>query len=239
MPKPFLSVIIPAYNEEKRLPLTLIDIDKHLSRAEYSYEIIVLNDGSVDSTAEIVKRFGNIVKNLRLIDNQENRGEGAVVRQGMLSAKGNWRLFLGAHNSVSIDHFNKMTPYFSAGGGSAFGRKESYDVVIGSRGKRIIGGPGNLIIRKFILKGPWDTRCGFQCFSEEAANRIFRLTRINRSAFNIEILALANFLGFRIKEIPVKWAKHKRFRTSFKNLFSTFFDVIKIWWRLKKGKYQN
>src|SRR3989344_2275373 len=120
---PFLSKIIPAYNEVKRLPLALIDIDRHLSEAEYSYEIIVVNDGSNDATAETVNRFSHLIKNLRLIDNQENHGKGWAVRQGMLSAKGNWRLFMDADNSTSIDHFNDMLPYFSAGGGSAFGGK--------------------------------------------------------------------------------------------------------------------
>ena len=178
--KPFLSIIIPAYNEAKRVPLTLIDIDKRLSERDYSYEIIVVSDGSIDSTAEIVNRLSKIIKNLRLIDNSENHGKGWVVRQGMLSAKGNWRLFTDADNSTSIDQFDQMVPFFSAGGGSAFGRKDSYDIVIGSRAikgarleppqpflKRILGKLGNLIIQIMLLKGFKDTQCGFKVFSEE------------------------------------------------------------------------
>src|SRR3990167_9312131 len=110
--KPYLSVIIPAYNEAKRLPLTLIDIDKKLSEANYSYEIIVVNDGSKDNTAEIVRRFSHLIKNLRLIDNKENHGKGWVVRQGMLEATGDIRLFMDADNSTKVDEITKFLPYF-------------------------------------------------------------------------------------------------------------------------------
>ena len=123
MAKPYLSVIIPAYNEAKRLPLTLVDVDKHLSQQDYSYEILVINDGSKDATAEITERFLPLIANLKLINLPENQGKGAAVRQGMLAAKGNWRLFMDADNSTSISEFAKMIPYF----------KEGYEVIIGSR----------------------------------------------------------------------------------------------------------
>jgi dolichyl-phosphate beta-glucosyltransferase len=170
MAKPFLSVIIPAYNEAKRLPLTLIDVDKHLQEQEYSYEILVVNDGSTDETAEIVNRFVPLIQNLKLIDNAENKGKGAVVRQGMLLAKGTWRVFMDADNSTSVVEFNKMIPYF----------KNGYEVVIGSRHvkgskmsppqpfyKRILGNAGNLMIQALLLPGIWDTQCGFKCFSRK------------------------------------------------------------------------
>src|SRR3989344_6188715 len=153
MARPFLSVIIPAYNEAKRLPLTLIDIDKHLELQEYSYEILVINDGSTDDTGEIVRRFSPLIENLKLIDNKENHGKGAAVRQGMLLAKGTWRPFIDADNSTSIVEFNKMIQYF----------KEGYEVVIGSRDvkgakmsppqafyKRIMGDMGNLFIQALV-----------------------------------------------------------------------------------------
>lgn len=237
MPKPFLSVIVPAYNEAKRLPLTLIDMDRHLSKAEYSYEILVVNDGSVDETAEIAKRFSQIIKNLKLIDNNENHGKGWAVRQGMLSARGNLRLFMDVDNSTSVDQFNNMIPYF----------KEGYDVVIGSRDikgaklilpppwyKRMLGNVGNLIIRILLLRGFWDTQCGFKCFSEEAALRIFRLTKINRWAFDVEALVLAKLLGYRIKEIPVRWVNNPYSSVGFGSYFSFLWDVAKIWWRVKR-----
>ena len=107
MPKPFLSVIIPAYNESKRLPLTLIDVERHLAEAEYSWEIVVVNGGSSDATAEITNRFSHLIPNLRLLDYQENHGKGWAVREGMLQAHGNWRLFMDADN--------RLPPYFLQG----------------------------------------------------------------------------------------------------------------------------
>ena len=120
--KPFLSVIIPAYNEAKRLPLTLIDVNKYLSTVDYDYEIIVVDDGSKDDTAEIAGRFSHLIKNLRVIDNKKNHGKGWVVRQGMLEAKGQWRLFMDADNATTVEQFQKMIPYLS-----------EYQIVIGSR----------------------------------------------------------------------------------------------------------
>jgi len=240
MPKPFLSVIIPAYNESKRLPLTLIDIDKHLDEQEYSYEIVVVNDGSTDDTAEIVRRFIPLINNLRLIDNEGNHGKGAVVRQGMLEAKGLWRLFMDADNSTSVVEFNKMIPYFKSG----------YDVVIGSRAvkgsrmmppqpmyKRIPGKMGNLIIQLLLTRGIWDTQCGFKCFSEEAAERVFSLTKITRWGFDAESLALAKALGYKIKEMPVFWVNDIRTHVKFKDYLQVLWETVKIRWWLLKGAY--
>jgi len=98
-----LSVIIPAYNEEGRIRKTLLTMDGYLSQVHYEYEILVVNDGSKDSTASLVRSMEGKVKNLRLVDNQENHGKGWVVRQGMLEAKGDWRLFMDADNSTSVD----------------------------------------------------------------------------------------------------------------------------------------
>src|SRR3989338_6919376 len=111
--KSFLSIIIPAYNEAERIPLTLVDMYKRLSQVKYSYEILVINDGSTDNTAEIVRKMAPAIKNLKLIDNRINQGKGGVVKQGMLLAKGEYRLFTDADNSTSIDHFEKMIPFLS------------------------------------------------------------------------------------------------------------------------------
>ena len=155
MENPYLSVIIPAYNEAKRLPLTLIDIDKHLKSADFSYEIIVVNDGSRDATPEVVERLSHLIDNLRLI-NQKNTGKGGAVKRGMLEAKGDIRLFTDADNSTSIDQFSKMIPYLNDG----------YGVVIASRDiegsqlippqpwhKRLMGNLGNLFIQTLLLPG--------------------------------------------------------------------------------------
>ena len=241
MAKPFLSVIIPAYNEADRLPITLIDVDKHLSQQEYDYEIIVVNDGSKDQTAEVVGKFANLINNLRIINNPDNRGKGAVVRQGMLAAKGNWRVFMDADNSTSVIEFNKMLPYL----------KEGYEVVIGSRAVRgaklqpaqpiyrpIFGKLGNIFIQLVLLRGIWDSQCGFDCFSEVSANRIFPSMKISRWGFDVEALALARAMGYKIKELPVTWANDRRSHVTTKAYFQVLWDTIKVRWWLKKKAYQ-
>ncbi len=240
MARPFLSVIIPAYNEAKRLPLTLIDIDKHLEQQEYSYEILVVNDGSTDETAEIVRRFVPLIENLKLVDNKENKGKGAVVRQGMLLAKGTWRVFMDADNSTSIVEFNKMIPYF----------KKGFEVVIGSRDvkgartlpaqpfyKRILGDVGNLIIQALLVPGIWDTQCGFKCFSDEAAQAVFSITKIDRWGFDAEALVLARLSGYEVKEMPVFWVNDTRSHVKMSAYLQVLLETAKVRWWLWRGEY--
>lgn len=238
--KPYLSVIIPAYNEAKRLPLTLIDIDRHLRGVKYSYEIIVVNNNSTDATAEVVERFSHIIKNLKLL-NCKALGKGATVKRGLLEAKGEIRLFTDADNSTSIDQFNKMIPYF----------KEGYDVVFGSRDikgakmvppqpwyKRFAGNVGNLIIQILLLPGIWDTQCGFKAFTEESAKKIFPLIKIERWGFDVEILTLAKLLGYKIKEIPVVWVNDPFSRVKLSSYFQVLLEVFKIKWWTITNKYK-
>jgi dolichyl-phosphate beta-glucosyltransferase len=242
--KPFLSVIIPAYNEAKRLPLTLVDINRHISKFNFPYEIIVVNDGSRDETADVVKRFAHLIPNLRLIDNKDNHGKGRVVRQGMLSAKGELRIFTDADNSTSIDQFQKLRPYFSDQSG------EKYDIVFGSRDiegakleppqpwyRRLLGDIGNLIIQALLLPGIRDTQCGFKCFTARAAEQIFNISKINRFGFDPEALALAKKLGYKIKEIPIVWVNDPRSAVGLKSYLSVFWDVLRVRWWLWTNKY--
>jgi len=248
--KPYLSVIIPAYNEAKRLPLTLVDIDRHLRGVKYFYEIIVVNNNSTDATAEVVERFSHIIKNLKLL-NCKVPGKGATVKRGLLEAKGEIRLFTDADNSTSVDQFSKMIPYFSAKGGSASGGKDGYDIVIGSRDvpgakmippqpwyKRFAGNVGNLIIQILLLPGIWDTQCGFKAFTEEAALKIFPLMKIERWGFDVEILTLAKLLGYKIKEIPVVWVNDPFSRVKLSSYFQVLLEVFKIKWWTITNKYR-
>ena len=239
MAKPFVSVIIPAFNEAKRLPMTLIDIDKHLEDQDYSYEILVVNDGSTDGTAEIVKRFSSIIENLKLIDNKINQGKGAAVKQGMLLAKGTWRLFMDADNSTSIVEFNKMLPYFT----------QKYEIVIGSRNTRatrilpnqdflryFLDKFQNLFIQALLLPGVWDTQCGFKCFSESAAIKLFNLMKLKGWGFDVELLALAKKMNFKIKELPIFWANDFRIQLPLRDYLQTLKEVAKVrWWLWKKA----
>lgn len=238
--KPYLSVIIPAYNESRRIPLTLIDVDKHLSTAGYSYEILVVNDGSTDDTVQVVERFAKMIPNLRVIGYKDNVGKGNAVRLGMLEAKGKYRLFMDSDNSTSVDQFENMVKYF----------EEGYNVVICSRAhkesklspaqgtiKKILGKSGNLIIQILVLPGIWDTQCGFKAFSEVAAEKIFKLQRINGWGFDVEILALAKRLGYKIKQIPVVWVNDTDSRVGASAYVSTLIETFRIRYWLWRNVY--
>lgn len=241
MEAPFLSVVVPAYNEAERIPLTLLDMDKRLSEANFSYEILVINDGSKDKTAEIVEKMAKTIPHLVLINNEKNQGKGGVVRDGMLAAKGQYRIFTDADNSTSIDQFEKMLPFFN----------EGYEVVIGSRAvkgahlepaqpfyRQILGRVSNLIIQAVNLPGIMDTQCGFKAFTAEAAKRIFPLTRINGWGFDIEALALARSLGYRAKEVPVRWVNDTASHVKLSAYLKVFVENVKIRLWLIIGSYQ-
>lgn len=265
--KPFLSVIIPEKNEIERLPLTLIDIDRHLSEADYSYEILVVDGVSTDGTPELVERFKDLIANLKLIRLEEDLGKGGGVKKGMLEAQGQYRLFTDADNSTSIDQFNNMLPYFSAGGGSspkadaplehAAGGKQGYDIVIGSRAikgakldppqslfKRLLGKAGNLFIQIVLLPGIWDTQCGFKCFREEVALKVFPLQKnVGKPpwgfGFDAEVLALAKRMGYKIKEMPVHWVNDPFSTVTPAVYFAVLFETVKVRYWLWRNAYPS
>lgn len=240
-PEIHLSVVIPAYNEEKRLHKTLREITKYLRTQSYNWEILVVNDGSKDNTAQVVKELSYEIENLRLVDNKENHGKGYVVRQGMLTARGKYRVFTDADNSTSIDQVEKMWPEFEKG----------YDVVIGSRDikgavlsvpqtwlRRRIGDVFNLMVQVVCgLWGIWDTQCGFKGFTKKAAEDIFPKCIIDRFAFDPEILVIAKKMGYKIKEIPVIWINDPESKVKIKSMFRMGKDLFKI--RLNMFKHEK
>ena len=243
--KPYLSVSIPAYNEAKRLPTTLIDIDRQLSHADFSYEILVIDNNSKDGTGDVARHFGSMMKNIRVIEGKQP-GKGGAVQVGMLEAKGTIRLFTDADNSTSIDQFEKMIPYFSTSGG----KDAEYDVVIASRDiegaklvppqpwyRRIGGDVGNLIIQALLLPGIWDTQCGFKAFTEEAALKIFKNLKTHRWGFDVEVLTLGKLLGYKIKEIPVTWVNDPFSSVGMSAYIQVLLDVLKIKYWILAGKY--
>jgi glycosyltransferase involved in cell wall biosynthesis len=237
-----LSVIIPAYNEEKNL-INLVKYDNYLKQQGYDYEIIIVNDGSTDKTKEIAKNFAFKNKKIKFIDNKINKGKGAAVRQGLLSAKGDYRLFIDMDGATSINHTDKIWPYFNKG----------YDIVIGSRDardiegaqqvvsqpswKRFLGRCGNFLIQKLTINRIWDTQCGFKAFTKETVENIFTKTKINRWAIDVEILVLAQCLNYKIAVVPVHWIDAGQSRVGFKGYFSTLNELLKIKRNLIKGRY--
>ncbi len=240
MEKPYLSVVIPAYNEEKRISQTLLAIDHYLSQQDYSSEILVVNDGSKDKTAQIVKNFTNLIKNLKLIDNQKNHGKGWVVRQGMLEAKGEYRIYVDADNAISLEQIESFWPYL----------KEGYDVVIGSievKGakikeeaawyRRMLGRWSKYLIRALTVWEIHDSQRAFKLFPAKMAEDIFSRQTIERWGFDIEILVIAKKRGYRIKELPVTWLNPGESKVTLKSYWRTLKELLKIKWNLISGKY--
>ncbi|HLM84510.1 MAG TPA: dolichyl-phosphate beta-glucosyltransferase [Candidatus Bathyarchaeia archaeon] len=243
--KPYLSVIIPAYKEEKRIGKNLIEIKKFLDQQKFAYEILVVVDGSPDKTAEVAEKYKDRVENLTVIDNKKNHGKGYVVRQGLLAAKGEVRVFLDADGSTSITHLNTFLPQF----------KKGYDVVIGSRDikgayvqvhqpkyREVMGDMGNWMIR--IVLGLWsypDTQCGFKMLNEKAAKAVASRMVVDRFGFDFELIILAKKMGFHIKQMPVRWLNEEGSTvglTGPNGFIQVLIDLYKTKWRLMTGQYK-
>ncbi len=242
MEKPYLSVIIPAYNEEKRISNTLLEIDRYLSRQDYSSEIIVVNDGSSDKTAQVVKNFTNLIKNLNLIDNQENHGKGWVTKQGMLAAQGEYRIYVDADNAISLDQIEGFWPYL----------KEGYDVIIGSievKGARVeegaawyrraLGKWSKYLIRFLTIWEIHDSQRAFKLFPAKVAEKVFARQTLERWGFDFEILVIAKSLGYRIKELPVTWINPGESKVTLKSYWRTFKELLKVKWNLIRKVYHK
>ena len=207
----YLSVVVPAYNEAERLPETLRRFQEYLSAKPFSYEILVVLDGPTDRTREVLKSMTSEIKQLRVLDRKVNRGKGYTVREGMLHALGPIRLFSDADNSTDIAHFDKMQPLLDKGYDLAICSRDSKDVPGASQAvpqawyKRLLGDLGNLLVQLLVIRGFWDTQCGFKAFRDYAAEQIFSRTVIDGWAFDVEALALARALNYKIGIIPAYW----------------------------------
>lgn len=237
----YLSIIIPSYNEEKRLPKTLQSVGAYLKRQSWRYEVIVVSDGSQDRTAEVTRELMAQMPHLRVIDNKENHGKGYVVRQGMLEAKGKYRLFTDADNSTSIDQVEKMLPFFERGYEIVIGSRDVKGAVIAtsqSRWRVLLGDIFNLIVQTISgLWGIWDTQCGFKGFSQKAVEDIFPRLTIDRWAFDVEILAAAKKLKYKIKEIPVVWINDPNSKVKLSGMVKMLSEVFQIRWNLLRNIY--
>lgn len=241
MKQPFLSVVIPAYNEARRIAPTLLDIDSYLSKQDFTYEILVINDGSTDNTQEVLEKLANgPIRNFRVDGYSENIGKGGAVAFGMLEAKGEVRLFMDCDNSTPISEIEKLLPYL----------KKGFRVIIGSRAlptskilnsqpfyKVLAGRIGNLITRILIVPKIKDTQCGFKLFTQKAVENIFPQLTINGAIFDVEILVLANFFGYRIKEVGIAWKNDLDSRFGLKSYLVSLFDTLKIRWNMWTKKY--
>jgi dolichyl-phosphate beta-glucosyltransferase len=239
-----LSVIVPVYNEAERLPKTLQRLHAYLAAGRLTYEIVVVLDGPTDATAEVLRRMSCEIAHLKIIDRAENRGKGYTVKQGMLRAAGEIRLFTDADNSTDIRHFDQMMPLFDQGCDLVIASRnpkdapEAEQAVPQAAFKRAIGQLGNRIVQSLAVPGIWDTQCGFKAFRAEAAERIFTQTRVDRWGFDIEVLALAQALNYQIGIIPARWVNDERSHVRLTDYFRVLADTVQVRRNLRKGQYR-
>ncbi|MFI5059223.1 MAG: dolichyl-phosphate beta-glucosyltransferase [Candidatus Acidiferrales bacterium] len=237
---PDISIIVPSYNEERRLPETLERIAAYVRASGREVEILVVDDGSTDGTAAVAESFRSKFGALRVLSNGVNRGKGYSVRHGMLEARGRIVLFTDADLSAPIEEADKL-----------FAAMETYDVAIGSRAldrglisvhqskfREFAGIIFNTIVR-LCLRLPFvDTQCGFKAFRREPCRIIFEQQRIERFGFDPELLYLARRHGLRAVEIPVRWGHSPTTKVSmFRDSLQMFLDVLVIRWNAIAGRY--
>ncbi len=226
-----LSVIIPAFNEEKRLPTTLATMLPFLRSRGESFEIVVVDDGSTDRTAEVAQQAGPEV---RVLQNPGNRGKGYSVRNGMLSAQGQWRLMSDADLSTPIEELNSLQAALSEGGQIAIASRAVSGAKLEKRqsvARESSGRFFNFIVRRLHLPGIKDTQCGFKLFSAAAAEAAFRPSKLDGFAFDVETLVLARRAGFKIREVAVTWRNDEQSRVSFGRGLAAFVDLFRLRFR--------
>jgi glycosyltransferase involved in cell wall biosynthesis len=239
-----ISVVIPAYNEEHRLPATLRAILDYFSARQWTaWEIVVVDDGSRDSTKAVVAGFSKENPGIRLIENPGNRGKGYSVRHGMLEAQGEWILFTDSDLSAPIEELDKLL--------AAAGARKA-QVAIGSRAlnrklievreslfRETAGRVFNLLMRTITGLPFADTQCGFKLFEHAAAQEIFRRQCIERWGFDAEILFIARKLGYQTLEVPVRWSHSDATKVNmFRDSVNMFADLLRIRWNQVRGRYR-
>lgn len=239
--RPLLSIVIPAHNEENRLPPSLAKIDAFLKMQPFEAEIVIVENGSHDRTTEVAQAFAADHPYVRVM-NVTTRGKGLAVKAGMLAATGEYRFICDTDLSMPIEEIVKFLPPFSDG----------YDVSIGTRegqGAQRIGEPeyrhlmgriNNLIIKVTAVRGFEDTQCGFKMFSARAAEDLFNVQQMTGIGFDIEILFIAKRRGYKIREVPITWyfdadSRMKLVQDSLK-LLTEIWDIQMNW---RKGVYAS
>jgi dolichyl-phosphate beta-glucosyltransferase len=238
-----LSIVIPAYNEEKRLPSSLDTILEFVSDRYRFIEILVVDDGSRDGTAECVRQYARNHPSVRLLQNPGNRGKGYAVRHGMLAATGEWSLFTDADLSSPISEIDKLT---------AGAERERAAVAIGSRaldrslvgvhqspGREYAGRIFNLVMRMITGLPFSDTQCGFKLYRSDAAKRIFAKQQLDGFGFDVEDLFLARLFNFEVVEVPVRWNNVEGTKVSLWHGLDSFLDPIRIRAFQMTGKYSS
>ena len=207
-PSVSISVVVPAFNEERRLPPTLIDIIDFFERKGTPYEVIVVDDGSRDNTAEVVRKFERVRPEVRLIQLPKNQGKGHAVRLGVLNSRGLRILFVDADGATPIAEMERLQAALDSGSDVAIGSRAlaSTDTKVAtSLHRKVLGRVFNRCVNIILLPSIADTQCGFKMFSRKAALFLFRKQTSDRFSFDVELLFLARKAGLRVAEVPINW----------------------------------
>jgi dolichyl-phosphate beta-glucosyltransferase len=252
---PFLSVVIPAYNEETRMPGTLKTVADYLARQEYTSEVIIVDDGSADQTCQVVRSFIDQYTGkplLRLIEN-DHRGKGYTVRTGMLNGSGRYVLFTDADLATPITEVGKMIGSLQAGSDIAIGTREGVGAARLNEPlhRHLMGRVFNLLVRVISGLQFQDTQCGFKGFRREVAQDLFSRVQLYGAdakqikggavtGFDVEVLYLALQAGYRIEEIPVRWQYGAKSKVNpLVDSARMFLDVLKVRWMAMRGAYKQ
>jgi dolichyl-phosphate beta-glucosyltransferase len=238
-----LSVVVPAFNEEPRIPRTLRELSGYLAANFKEYEIIVVDDGSSDGTASIVEGLGRELPNITLVSYPANAGKGYATRKGVLASRGDLVLTCDADMSTPVGEYEKLVPFV----------RDHFDIAIGSRGmedselvvrqpwyRELMGRTFNLFVRTLVFKGIRDTQCGFKLFRGDVARRLFRDSVISGFAFDVEILFLARKSGYKIKEVPIQWLNSPNSRVRImSDPLKMFLELFRIRANWLSGRYNK
>lgn len=240
MTNPFLSIVIPAYNEQTRLPDTLAQVERFIAAQPYDSEVLVVENGSTDGTFEVAREFSASHDRFRVL--QASRGKGNAVQRGMKEAVGNFCFMCDADLSMPVDEIQRFLPPVL----------ENYDLAIGSReaagavryaeppyrhiGGRII----NLLIRWLALPGMHDTQCGFKCFHKSVVRDLFEHQTMGGWSFDIELLFIARLRGYRVVEVPIPWYFNPESKLNVvHDAFRMTMDILQIRRNARKGVYDR
>lgn len=207
---PSLSIVVPAYNEARRLPPFLQRMVIYLDQRRQSYEILVVDDGSQDHTAQAVELLAQQAPSVRLIQLTSNRGKGAAVRRGMQAARGTMQLFADADGATPIEELAHLESALTAGADLAIGSRalasQNPNYTVQARWHRsLLGSLFNAIVQRLGIRQIADTQCGFKLFRQSVAQDLFSVTCVDGYAFDLELLYIARQRGYRITEVPINW----------------------------------
>ena len=229
---PFISIVIPTYNESARIIQTLEKIFNYMEKGKNRFEVIVSDDGSRDNTTGVIEQKFSGKSNLRILRRPVNKGKGLTVKEGVVNSKGDVVLFSDADLSTPIEEIDKLLKFIEQG----------FDVVIGSRNLKdpdvevqktahrfVMGRIFSVLIGLFVFWGTKDTQCGFKMFTRKAADEVFKRQKLEGFSFDVELIYLAKKLGFKVKEVPVNWHESEGTRVKlFRDSAKMTKDILKI-----------